>query len=237
MKPMSAQRGLLYVTKVAAAQRQLNAAIRMTLSGEDELAIHTVAAASFRLLRDIKQKRGRTELTDQYGRGLYHIARDIVAGKGLPRELADAPEFVRLIEGIVHLLQNGEVESAADVSARMHLNPGEEQAHWRKFNEFANFLKHADLDSGGVLPLDNLNNDRILLEASAAYIEVMGSATPEMVVFSIYYFGEDPGFITPLWSAEMSEMFKSLSPAKRRRFCLSFLRGLKRSPQPRSQMS
>lgn len=124
MKQTPAQRGLLYVTKIAAAQRQLNAAIRMTLSGEDDLAIHTVAAASFRLLRDIKHKRGRSELTDQWARSLYYLARDLVAGKGLPGRLTDSPEFVRLIESIVHLLKTGEVESAADVSARIKFKAG-----------------------------------------------------------------------------------------------------------------
>jgi hypothetical protein len=34
----------IYLTKIAVAQRQLNAAIRLTLQGEDHLAIHTIAA-------------------------------------------------------------------------------------------------------------------------------------------------------------------------------------------------
>jgi hypothetical protein len=39
----------------AAAQRQLDAAIRMTLAEEDELAIRTVVAAAYGILRGLKQ--------------------------------------------------------------------------------------------------------------------------------------------------------------------------------------
>ena len=39
---------VVHVTKLAAAQRQLTAAIRMFLQGEDDLAVHTVAAACTR---------------------------------------------------------------------------------------------------------------------------------------------------------------------------------------------
>lgn len=40
----------LALTKVADAQRQLDAAIRMFFAEEDELAIHTAAAAAYRVL-------------------------------------------------------------------------------------------------------------------------------------------------------------------------------------------
>jgi hypothetical protein len=59
---MSETTATVHLTKLAAAQRQLNAAIRMLLRNEDELAVHTVAAAAFRILRDIKKKHGRGEL-------------------------------------------------------------------------------------------------------------------------------------------------------------------------------
>jgi len=52
---MSAQ---LHVTKLSAAQRQLRAAIRMFFAGEDELAIHTVASAAYRIIADLKGSEG-----------------------------------------------------------------------------------------------------------------------------------------------------------------------------------
>ena len=46
------------VTKIQAAQRQIDAGIRMFFRNEDPVAIHTVAMAGFRILRDLTKKRG-----------------------------------------------------------------------------------------------------------------------------------------------------------------------------------
>jgi hypothetical protein len=56
----------VHVLKVAAAQRQLDAAIRMTFANEDPLAVHTVAAAAGRVLRDLAKKRGHKVLAEQW---------------------------------------------------------------------------------------------------------------------------------------------------------------------------
>jgi hypothetical protein len=45
------------VTKIEAAERQLDAAIRMFFADDDWLAIHTLVAASGRILRDLSQQR------------------------------------------------------------------------------------------------------------------------------------------------------------------------------------
>jgi hypothetical protein len=71
----------LYVTKLAAAQRQLHAAIRMTFLAENELAIHTVVSASYRILRDLKRRRGRNEYVDWWRQSLYYIAYELASGK------------------------------------------------------------------------------------------------------------------------------------------------------------
>jgi len=41
------------VTKIEAARRQIDAAIRLLFSEEDPVVIHTIASAGFRILRDI----------------------------------------------------------------------------------------------------------------------------------------------------------------------------------------
>lgn len=46
------------VTKIEAARRQIDTAIRQLFSGEDALAIHTVAAAAHTILRNIADKTG-----------------------------------------------------------------------------------------------------------------------------------------------------------------------------------
>ena len=48
----------LHITKQAAAQRQLDAAIRLLFLGEDLIAVHTLAAAAHNLLSDLDLKSG-----------------------------------------------------------------------------------------------------------------------------------------------------------------------------------
>ena len=47
------------VNKIDAARRQIDAAIRMLFAKDDPVAIHTLAAAGFRILRDLSDKRGK----------------------------------------------------------------------------------------------------------------------------------------------------------------------------------
>ncbi len=49
------------VNKMDVARRQLDAAIRMTFGGEDPVAVHSVAAAGHRIIRDICESRGDIE--------------------------------------------------------------------------------------------------------------------------------------------------------------------------------
>jgi len=48
----------------------------MYFSGEDELAIHTVAAASYRLLADLKAERGMDEAANVYLTSIFYVVRD-----------------------------------------------------------------------------------------------------------------------------------------------------------------
>ena len=52
------------VTKSQAAQRQIDAAIWMLFRNEDPVAIHTVAMAGFRILRDLTKKSDRQHPID-----------------------------------------------------------------------------------------------------------------------------------------------------------------------------
>lgn len=53
------------VTKIQAAERQLNASIRMFFGGEDPIATHNVACAAFDLLRNLAEKTDRPSLMDK----------------------------------------------------------------------------------------------------------------------------------------------------------------------------
>lgn len=52
------------ITKVQAAGRQIDAAIRMHFRQEDPLAVHTLAMAGFQVLRDLAQNRGLEHAVD-----------------------------------------------------------------------------------------------------------------------------------------------------------------------------
>ena len=49
------------ITKIQAAQRQIDFGIRMLFRNEDPVAIHTVVMAGFRVLRDLTKRRGLKE--------------------------------------------------------------------------------------------------------------------------------------------------------------------------------
>lgn len=48
----------IHLTKQAAAQRQLDAAIRILFAGEDDLAIHTLVSAAHTVVADLDKKKG-----------------------------------------------------------------------------------------------------------------------------------------------------------------------------------
>jgi hypothetical protein len=219
---VSSEGARIYIRKEAAAQRQLDAAIRMRLASEDELAIHTVAAAAYRILRDLKEKHGRSELTDRLDLGIFLYASDLVSGKidELPADVAESKMLAQIIADVSAAIRRGEVKSEKDVMQKLAING--ETSFWNKFNWPTNFLKHADRQPGATLALDEVNNDLLLMHATAAYVELMGagSSTPEMLVYFVFC-GDNQDF-TPKMRA-----IARLPLAKRRRSCLSLLRDLK----------
>ena len=81
----------IYITKLLAARRQLYAAIRMFFADEDELAIHTVASAAYRVICDLKSQRGRDEVGDYYLTSVFYVVRDYRRGT-LTSYFADDPK-------------------------------------------------------------------------------------------------------------------------------------------------
>jgi len=220
---MSSGGARIFIRKEAAAQRQLDAAIRMTLAGEDELAIHPVAAAAYTVLRDLKKKHGRRELADGLGLGIFLFASDLVSEKidELPTEIAESKMLVQFIAEVAVAIRRGEIKNEQDVSRKLAIS--DETSHWNQFNWAANFLKHADRDSASTLALEDVNNDLLVMQAIAAYVELMGtgSSTPEMLVYGILC-GDNESF-TPKMRA-----IAQLPRGKRRRSCLALLRKLKK---------
>ena len=216
----------VFVTKLEAARRQIDAAIRMTLRNEDQLAIHTVASAAYNILRDVKSKRGQSELADAVKTGLFVSAKDFLrardAGKSVELILLEgAEDTIRMIaDGI----EAGRIESPSDIS----ISVGNERQHWANFVKNANFLKHADRDTDAFLPEGEIDNDLLILTASRSYGDLLGQLTPEMLVFGRSYFtlhpdGGDHGF-----TGQLQNRYRRLSPSARRKWCLRIIFSAKR---------
>ena len=220
--------GILLVTKLEAVRRQIDAAVRMSFLNEDSLAIHTVASAAYVILRDIKKKRSRSEMADTMKAGLFVVARKIEAGvlKSIPEPLLDSEVIARkIIPSIVESIRRGEVKGPEDIDFAFS-NEWEKQ-HWQEFNATANFLKHADKDPDEFLDLNKINNSFLIGSACRAYCEIMGVLTPEMEMFILSVCASDPAF-GPAFSQEVDEELRQMSPSKRRKVLLKYLRELKK---------
>ena len=176
--------GKLYVNKLFAAQRQLREAIWMFFAQRDELAIHTVASAAYRILIDLKEKRGRDEAADAQFSGIFYIVRSYRRGT-LPVEIQDDPEFMKFITGMADQLPLITVTTEFD-DVRIAISQDVSAQYWREQNAAANFLKHADRDSENLLNLDKVKNLDLLHRASGAYLDVSGRAFVEYEVLMIY---------------------------------------------------
>ncbi len=227
MNPSSAT---VFVTKLGAAERQLNAAIRMALANEDELAIHTVAASAYRVLRDIKQQRGRSDAFDLIQRGMFAIAEELATGKRDSIPTTFVSPLVEIIESIRHGIAAGDIRSFEDMPPIRVKNEGH---FWYEFNKPFNFLKHGKEDSEDALALDKLKNDELLMRASAAFCDVTNRMTPEIEIYRIYSCGHLEGSWLP--DDFRSELAK-LSPAQKRKKCRTWLRNMKSHQAVNGQM-
>lgn len=83
------------ITKFTAAQRQIDAAIRILFSGEDPLAVHTVAAAAHRLVLDLTGKRGQNPYAASLRETLTTLLRVLPSSVKFERELSKFEKFFR----------------------------------------------------------------------------------------------------------------------------------------------
>jgi hypothetical protein len=220
---MTSTKASIYLGKQAAAQRQLDAAIRMLLANEDDLAIHTVAAAAYGILRELKEAKQhrRKELNDRLAGGIFAFASDLASGKidGLPKGIAESKVLSDIIANISAQIRAGKVQNEKDV-ARL-LSIVDEKKYWKNFNRAAEFLKHADKGADAFLPMDAIDTDMLLISATSAYVEIMGRPTSEMIVYFVFR-GIDIDAFSPKLRAIAAQPTE-----KRRRACLALLRELK----------
>lgn len=160
----------LHVNKLASAKRQLQAAIRLFFMQEDDLAIHTVASASYGLLKDMKRDRGRSEAADSYLATFFYLVRDFRRGT-LPSSMTSDPAMIAEIERIACQLSPITADSKLS-DVKISISPDLEKQYWRESNLAANFLKQADRDTDGVLSLEKIDNNLLLLKCCLAYRDI-----------------------------------------------------------------
>ena len=160
----------LHVNKLAAAKRQIQAAIRLFFMPEDEIAVHTIAAAAYSLLKDIKSARGMNEAADSYLASIFYVVRDYRRGI-LPDHITGDAGLMAEVERMASELSAITADSQlSDVCASV--GPAVERQYWNDTNRAANFLKHADRDTDQTLALDELDNQLLLIKCCCAYRDV-----------------------------------------------------------------
>ena len=174
----------IHITKLVAARRQLQAAIRMFFAGEDELAVHTVASAAYSLIKDIKRSRGRDEVADVYSAMLFYNVRDYRRGT-LPRNLADNAEYMKHVrewaEALPSITKNSKYEDLGVTIPREVV-----RRFWKGRNKVFNFLKHADDDSDKHISQEEIKNYELLIQASASYQGLEGTLGAEGEILLLY---------------------------------------------------
>ena len=177
----------LYVTKLAAARRQLLEAIRMFFAEQDELAIHTVAAAAHRIIADLKAERGRDEAGDFFLTMTFFVVRDYRRGT-LPRRFIDDPKMMKFIREMADQLPISATTEYEEVKA--HPDSKARKQFWKQMNKASNFLKHADQDATASLSMDDVDNLNRLIFAYSSYRDLVKGAVelePEGLVLWVYH--------------------------------------------------
>ena len=217
----------IYVTKLAAAQRQLRAAIRMYFYGEDELAVHTVASAAYCLISDLKSQRGRDEVGDYYLTMVFYAVRSYRRGQ-LPSYLADNPKSLRWIHQMAEELPITATSKYEDVVASV--SPDVSQKFWRERNKISNFLKHADRDAIAHISIEEVDNLTLLKQANSSYLDLdRGGLGHEGFMLWIYSFVADGMIETvPSEFTEIVMQLESLSHDEQLKFCNEVLNESKR---------
>ena len=219
---MNDSKATVHITKIAAASRQLDAAIRLFFMNEDELAIHTVAAAAFRILRDVSDNQDKNFTTEVFKLGIYNIAKRYAEG------IVPEPEL-KLIKnsGIMTIVEKIVADPDFDREhIEVNISKATEQRAWP--SKAANFLKHADRDVDEHLPIDEVENEKLLMAGCAAYLHLMRVPTPEIMAYYAFWSTKNDAVDEVGSEARgLAERIAKLPEAQRHGECAKFLQQLK----------
>lgn len=206
----------VHLNKLAAAERQLKAAIRLFFAEEDELAIHTVASAAYGILKDLKLARGRDEAGDFYLAAIVGMVRGFRKGN-LPTSIVDN-------EKLMAQLQKASESFPADLTrfnyAKYEMTIPDALRHefWRSRNKIANFLKHADRDSDSNVALADVDNFALIAFAVSAYGAVGGGNLGREGEFFAIYCSAEAEEVLPEFH-DIAAKLRTLKPQERRKAC------------------
>jgi hypothetical protein len=176
----------IYVNKLEAARRQIDAAIRMLLASEDSLAIQTVTAAGFGILQNLLEHRGKYDLEELLKAGIYQSAVEYAEGR-FTRDQLDGyykgDIFTQdLIIRIAKDVEEGKLSSPDETNVEIAIGDAGRKERHDKMAKIPNFLKHADNDQHGVLNLSKVDNIELLSHAASAFFALKKELTDEMRV-------------------------------------------------------
>jgi len=222
---MTKRSATVHVNKLAAAQRQLRAAIRMFFAEEDDLAIHTVASAAYQLIKDIKMARGKNEAADFYLTSIFYAVRDYRRDT-LPSHMTSDPELMDWVRKIARELPIEATSKLEEVSA--YITPDDAKKYWSKRNKAANFLKHADKDANAHLALDEIDNRDLIMQALSAYSDLLkdglGAEGRVFWLFSSVSHGESRS-LPEKWR-KVGDRLLAIDGNCRREFCAELIEDL-----------
>ena len=162
---------------------------------EDELAVHTIAAAAYGLLKGIKSERGMNEAADAQQIGIFYIVRDYRRGT-LPAHMTSDAAFMAEVQRIADQLSAITADSKLS-DFRVCVSSALEREYWNDTNRAANFLKHADRDTDGALSLNQLNNQLLLAKCFCAYRDVApDDLGNEGLAFQAFITANNPAYET-----------------------------------------
>lgn len=224
---MSALNSTLQISKIAAAQRQLDAAIRMFFQREDELAIHTVAAAASQILRDLIKQRGGRFTSEVLRSGILSIAQQYVQGTLAPgnKAMIEGSSFMPTIAKLAECIR---VEGGNFDKENIHVNVSERHEHKLWLSKTTVFLKHADRDPDGFLSGDELDNEKMLIATCAAYVELMNQRTLEIAAYFAFWAVRNDrvnGLADEVQS--FARQLQAMEETQRYEKCLKFIRDSK----------
>ena len=181
----------LLVNKLAAAERQLGAAIRMYFMEEDALAIHTVASAAYGLYADLLRHRGKDPAFHGLMYGLLSAANAYINGDLSDRDLEGWGEGeLDTLQPLIDMLKEKPDRNIDEIQVSGPAEAARE--FYRDKRQAYNFLKHADHDPSAMLDSASVNNEDLIFQAIGCSLHLNCPFTPEKEFFhsAIIAFGK-----------------------------------------------